>query len=84
MAQKKVELYSKEYYGYCGIGSPKRYFIFTYVKTGGILSCGLTHTFVTPLDLVKCNTQVNIRNFITLLILQANPKEFTGTFQVHH
>jgi len=43
-----------EYYYYCGIG--------------GILSCGLTHTFVTPLDLVKCNTQ-------------ANPKEFTGTIQ---
>jgi len=50
--QKKVELYSKEYYFYCGIG--------------GILSCGLTHTFVTPLDLVKCNAQ-------------ANPKEFPGT-----
>jgi len=54
MAQKKVQLYSAEYYAYCGIG--------------GILSCGLTHTFVTPLDLVKCNTQ-------------ANPKEFTGTIQ---
>jgi len=52
--QKKIELYSPTYYYYCGIG--------------GILSCGLTHTAVTPLDLVKCNTQ-------------ANPKEFTGTIQ---
>lgn len=49
-----IELYSNKYYGVCAIG--------------GILSCGLTHTAVTPLDLVKCN-------------VQANPKEFTGTFQ---
>lgn len=26
---------------------------------GGILSCGLTHTGVTPLDIVKCNMQAN-------------------------
>eukprot|EP01018_Ginkgo_biloba_P022700 Gb_16858 [translate_table: standard] len=26
---------------------------------GGVLSCGLTHTGVTPLDLVKCNMQAN-------------------------
>jgi len=51
-ATKKVALYSKEFYMYCGIG--------------GILSCGLTHTLMTPLDVVKCNTQ-------------ANPKEFPGT-----
>lgn len=25
---------------------------------GGLLSCGLTHTAVTPLDIVKCNMQV--------------------------
>lgn len=25
---------------------------------GGILSCGITHTMVTPLDVVKCNMQV--------------------------
>jgi solute carrier family 25 phosphate transporter 3 len=32
---------------------------------GGILSCGITHTAVCPLDVVKCN-------------MQTNPKEFTG------
>lgn len=26
---------------------------------GGVLSCGLTHTLITPLDVVKCNMQVN-------------------------
>lgn len=33
------------YYAYCGLG--------------GILSCGITHTALTPLDLVKCRIQVN-------------------------
>jgi solute carrier family 25 phosphate transporter 3 len=35
---------------------------------GGILSCGLTHTAVTPLDVAKCN-------------MQANPAEYTGLVQ---
>lgn len=26
---------------------------------GGVLSCGLTHTMITPLDLVKCRIQVD-------------------------
>ena len=43
-APKKIELYSSQYYAACTVG--------------GILSCGLTHTAVTPLDLVKCNMQV--------------------------
>jgi len=50
--QKKIELYTPTYFAYCGIG--------------GILSCGLTHTAMTPLDLVKCNAQTN-------------PKAFPGT-----
>jgi len=31
-----------------------------YIKCmgGGVLSCGLTHTAVTPLDVAKCNMQV--------------------------
>jgi solute carrier family 25 phosphate transporter 3 len=53
-AKPGVVLYSKEFYALCGIG--------------GILSCGITHALMTPLDLVKCNAQ-------------ANPKEFTGTIQ---
>ena len=30
-----------------------------YIKCmfGGVLSCGLTHTLVVPLDVVKCNMQ---------------------------
>ena len=35
---------AQDYYLACGIG--------------GILSCGITHTMVTPLDVVKCNMQV--------------------------
>jgi solute carrier family 25 phosphate transporter 3 len=54
MSSQKIELFSPKYFYYCGIG--------------GILSCGLTHAGITPLDVVKCNTQ-------------ANPKEFTGTIQ---
>lgn len=42
--QKKLELYTPEYYAYCGLG--------------GILSCGLTHAAMTPVDLVKCRKQV--------------------------
>ncbi|KAJ6219441.1 hypothetical protein RDWZM_005253 [Blomia tropicalis] len=36
---------SAKYYALCGVG--------------GILSCGLTHTALTPLDLVKCRIQVD-------------------------
>ncbi|GMP29779.1 hypothetical protein CsSME_00004745 [Camellia sinensis var. sinensis] len=42
---RKIELYSPQYYAACTVG--------------GILSCGLTHTAVTPLDLVKCNMQID-------------------------
>jgi solute carrier family 25 (mitochondrial phosphate transporter), member 3 len=41
---EKIELYSPAFYAAC--------------TAGGIASCGLTHTAVTPLDLVKCNMQV--------------------------
>ena len=40
-----INLYTPEFYAACTMG--------------GVLSCGLTHTFVTPLDLVKCRRQVN-------------------------
>ena len=32
---------------------------------GGILSCGITHTLVCPLDIVKCRMQVSIISFLT-------------------
>jgi hypothetical protein len=43
-AGKRIEMFSPAYYAAC--------------TAGGVLSCGLTHTAVTPLDLVKCNMQV--------------------------
>jgi len=40
-----VEFASGKYYAYCSVG--------------GLLSCGITHTGIVPLDLVKCRIQVN-------------------------
>ncbi|KAK2188346.1 hypothetical protein NP493_135g03011 [Ridgeia piscesae] len=40
----------------CEYGSPK---FFAYCAFGGLLSCGVTHTSVVPLDLVKCRMQVD-------------------------
>lgn len=39
------EFGSRQYFALCGLG--------------GILSCGITHTAIVPLDLVKCRIQVN-------------------------
>jgi len=38
-----IAMYSPAFYAACTVG--------------GIASCGLTHTMVTPLDIVKCNMQ---------------------------
>lgn len=46
---QQVKLYSPKYFLLCGFG--------------GILSCGLTHTLVTPVDVVKCNAQGNPKKF---------------------
>merc|ERR1712192_183423 len=40
----------------CEFGSNK---YFALCAFGGVLSCGITHTLVTPLDLVKCRLQVD-------------------------
>lgn len=40
----------------CEFGSAK---YFALCGLGGILSCGITHTAVVPLDLVKCRIQVD-------------------------
>ncbi|EEA19051.1 Cu/Pi carrier [Talaromyces marneffei ATCC 18224] len=41
----KIEMFTPKYYAACSFG--------------GLLACGLTHTAVTPLDLVKCRRQVD-------------------------
>ncbi len=43
--KKKIELFSAEFYQACAIG--------------GALACGSTHMAVTPLDVVKCNMQID-------------------------
>merc|ERR1712039_519076 len=40
----------------CEVGTPKFY---AYCAVGGALSCGITHTAIVPLDLVKCRIQVD-------------------------
>ncbi|MES1912068.1 MAG: hypothetical protein MHM6MM_004406 [Cercozoa sp. M6MM] len=40
-----IELYSPQYFATCAVG--------------GVLSCGLSHTLLTPVDLAKCNAQAN-------------------------
>ncbi|KAL8474502.1 hypothetical protein ACS0TY_031092 [Phlomoides rotata] len=40
-----IEMFSPAYYAAC--------------TAGGMLCCGLTHTAVTPLDIVKCNMQID-------------------------
>jgi len=47
----------------CEFGSAK---YFALCGFGGILSCGITHTAVTPLDLVKCRLQVNKEKYKNL------------------
>ncbi|XP_078447168.1 mitochondrial phosphate carrier protein 3, mitochondrial-like [Wolffia australiana] len=49
---KKIELHSPLFYAAC--------------IAGGILSCGLTHMIVTPLDLVKCNMQIHPERYKTI------------------
>jgi len=44
-AADTVEFGSGKYYALCGLG--------------GLISCGLTHTMIVPLDLVKCRIQTN-------------------------
>ncbi|MCJ1336154.1 hypothetical protein MMC09_001430 [Bachmanniomyces sp. S44760] len=45
----KIELYSAKYYAACTLG--------------GLIACGVTHTAVTPLDLVKCRRQVDSKMY---------------------
>lgn len=54
-AKTSVVPAGKEVYT-CEYGSPKFYAL---CGLGGVLSCGITHTAVVPLDLVKCRIQTN-------------------------
>ncbi|KAJ1906082.1 Cu/Pi carrier [Tieghemiomyces parasiticus] len=45
MSNSPIELYSGRFFYTCGLG--------------GALACGMTHAFVTPLDLVKCRRQID-------------------------
>ncbi|KAL8658796.1 MAG: hypothetical protein Q9226_000778 [Calogaya cf. arnoldii] len=45
----QIELYSAKYYAACTFG--------------GLMACGVTHTAVTPLDLVKCRRQVDSKMY---------------------
>eukprot|EP00741_Cyanophora_paradoxa_P005128 tig00000863_g4970.t1 len=47
-----IELYTPKYYYNCAIG--------------GALACGLTHTAIVPLDLVKCRMQVNPKEYASI------------------
>lgn len=69
--KQPIKVHSGDYYYACAIG--------------GILSCGLTHMGVTPLDVVKCNMQTDpgkYRNipvgFRTVLSEQGVPGIFRG------
>ena len=48
----------------CEFGSTKYYLL---CCVGGTLSCGLTHTMVVPLDLVKCRLQVDSAKYKNLI-----------------
>ena len=50
--KSEIEFGSGTYYAYCSFA--------------GLLSCGLTHTMVTPLDMVKCRLQVDKEKYKTL------------------
>ncbi|RDX88137.1 Mitochondrial phosphate carrier protein 3, mitochondrial, partial [Mucuna pruriens] len=56
MEASSVTVHSPSEHGGIKMFSPSFYAVCT---VGGILSCGLTHTAVTPLDVVKCNIQID-------------------------
>ena len=48
---------------------------------GGILSCGITHALVCPLDIVKCRMQVSISNEVSNLISLFLKIDYARTLQ---
>lgn len=43
-AEPRIQMYSTDYFMACAVG--------------GMLCCGVTHTGITPVDVVKCNMQI--------------------------
>jgi len=62
VSERKLSAAATEEYS-CEFGSTK---YFALCAFGGVLSCGITHTAVTPLDLVKCRLQVNKEKYKNL------------------
>jgi len=50
---KPVEFGSGKYFALCGLG--------------GLLSCGITHMLIVPLDLIKCRIQVNPEKYRNII-----------------
>merc|ERR1719233_1151130 len=61
-SQRAMAAAASEEYS-CEFGSNK---YFALCAFGGVLSCGITHTLVTPLDLVKCRLQVDKEKYKSL------------------
>jgi solute carrier family 25 phosphate transporter 3 len=53
---RKIQAFATPEGDSCEFGSNKYFML---CGLGGIISCGLTHTMITPLDLVKCRIQVD-------------------------
>ncbi|CAF4278968.1 unnamed protein product, partial [Adineta steineri] len=53
----------KEHYS-CEYGSVKYYI---YCGIAGMISCGVTHTTVVPLDLIKCRLQVKPQKYVNFI-----------------
>jgi len=62
MAESKALACADEQYS-CEVGTPKFYAL---CAVGGMASCGITHTAVVPLDLVKCRLQVDPAKYKSL------------------
>ena len=54
-----IKLYTPSYYWTCA--------------AGGVASCGLTHMGVTPLDVVKCNMQIDPKKYSGILTGESRP-----------
>ncbi|CAG9465605.1 unnamed protein product [Pedinophyceae sp. YPF-701] len=52
VAAAPIEMFSSQYYGACALG--------------GVAACGFTHMAVTPLDVVKCNMQIDPKKYSSI------------------